>query len=92
FDYDVNGRHPNYPFDFAVEMREQVRLWFYSTLVMGVVLEGEAPFKTVMTYDEMRDEKGERFSKTKGNAPSLDKIVGEYGADVLRYALAVAPT
>jgi isoleucyl-tRNA synthetase len=92
FNYNLHGRHQNFPFDFAVEMREQVRLWFYSTLVMSVVLEGEAPFKTIMTYDEMRDNKGDKFSKTKGNAPSLDKIIGEYGADVLRYALAEAPT
>ncbi len=91
FDYNSNGRHPEYPFDFACEMREQVRLWFYSALVMGVVLEGEAPFKRIATYDEMKDEKGQRFSKTKGNAPSLDKIIGVYGADVLRFALAEAP-
>lgn len=90
--YRVAGRHPAYPFDFACEMREQVRLWFYSCLVMGVVLEGEAPFKTVCTYDEMRDGKGDKFSKTKGNAPVLDGIIREHGADVLRYACAVAPT
>lgn len=93
FDYKPGvGFGPEFPYDFAVEMREQVRLWFYSTLVMSVVLEGMAPFKTVMTYDEMRDKDGEKFSKTKGNAPSLDKLIREQGADVLRFALASAPT
>lgn len=92
FNYIENGLSPQYPFDFAIEMREQVRLWFYSTLVMGVVLEGKAPISHISTYDEMRNIHGQKFSKTKGNAPSLDKIIEEFGADVLRYALAEAPT
>jgi len=81
-----------FPNDFVTEMREQVRLWFYATLLMSVVLEDKAPYKTVMTYDEMRDGNGEKFSKTKGNAPHLDKMIEEYGADPLRYAFATAPT
>lgn len=81
----------NFPFDFATEMREQVRLWFYSCLFMSVVLEGRTPFKTLMTYEDMRDEKGEPFSKTKGNAPKLNEVIDKYGADVLRYVFCQAP-
>lgn len=80
-----------FPYDFAVEMREQVRLWFYSSIVMSVVMTNEPPFKNVLTHEDMRDKNGEPFSKSKGNAPSLDTIIEQYGADPLRYTLAHAP-
>jgi isoleucyl-tRNA synthetase len=80
------------PFDFATEMREQVRLWFYSCLYISVTLEGITPFKKIMTYEDMRDEKGQPFSKSKGNAPKLDEMIDVHGADILRYYFCKAPT
>ena len=46
-------------------MIEQVRLWFYSMLVFGVVLENKAPYSEVLGFAEVRDENNEKMSKTK---------------------------
>lgn len=74
-----------FPANFISEMIEQVRLWYYSMLVYGVVLEGEAPYEAVLNYDEVRDEKGQRMSKSKGNGIPYDEAVSEMGADTMRW-------
>ena len=56
-----------YPAEFVVEMIEQVRLWFYSMLVFGVIFEGKAPYRNVLGFAEVRDENNKKVSKTKGN-------------------------
>jgi isoleucyl-tRNA synthetase len=79
-----------FPGEVVVEMREQVRLWFYSTLFMSVVLENNAPFKKVITYDVMLDEKGEQFSKTKANNLVFDDMADKLGSDPMRWVYAQA--
>ncbi len=79
------------PADFICEMVEQVRLWFYATLFMGVALDGAAPYKCVMTYESLVDEDGKPFSKT-GNMIVLDEAAEKMGADVMRWMFAAAPT
>ncbi len=74
-----------FPADFISEMIEQVRLWYYSMLVYGVVLEDEVPYKNVVSYDEVRDEEGEAMSKSKGNGIPYDEAVENMGADVMRW-------
>ncbi len=39
-----------FPADWASEMREQIRLWFYATLFMSVVLTGQAPYRKILGY------------------------------------------
>jgi isoleucyl-tRNA synthetase len=80
-----------FPAHFITEMREQVRLWFYSMLFMSVVLEDRTPYLSVLTYEEMRDEKGEAMSKTLGNAPPFDEAAEKMGADPMRWLYAAAP-
>jgi isoleucyl-tRNA synthetase len=77
-----------YPADFAVEMREQIRLWFYSMLFMGVTLSGRAPYRTVMCYEKMRDATGQPMHKSVGNALWFDEVVKEQGADPMRWLFA----
>ena len=77
-----------YPADFAVEMREQIRLWFYSMLFMGVTLSGRAPYRTVMCYEKMRDAQGEPMHKSAGNALWFDEAVATSGADPMRWLFA----
>jgi len=77
-----------FPAEFITEMREQVRLWFYSQLFMSTTLVGKAPYQTVLTNEMVRDEKGERISKTKGNGVPYDEAVEKMGADVLRWLYA----
>ncbi len=74
-----------FPAELVCEMIEQVRLWFYSMLFYGVVLEGKIPYKNVLNYYEVRDEKGERMSKTKGNGIPFDQAVETMTADAMRW-------
>ncbi len=74
-----------FPADLISEMTEQVRLWYYSMLFQGVVLEKVIPYKAVLNYSEVRDEKGERMSKTKGNGIPFDDAIEKMGADAMRW-------
>ena len=74
-----------FPADLVCEMVEQVRLWFYSQLFMSVTLEGKAPFKTVVVYEEVRSEDGSPMHKSSGNAIDFDFALQEMGADVMRW-------
>ncbi len=74
-----------FPADLEIEMRAQVRLWFYSQLFMSIVLEGVSPYKRILAYEEVRDEKGEPMHKSKGNAIWFDDAVGKMGADIMRW-------
>jgi isoleucyl-tRNA synthetase len=80
-----------FPADFITEMREQVRLWFYSMLFMSVTLENKAPYLAVLTYEEMRDENNNPFSKSGGNAIPFDEAAEKMGADPMRWLYATAP-
>ena len=74
-----------FPAEMVLEMTEQIRLWFYSMLFFSVVLEGEPPYKSVVTHAEVRDEKGERMSKTKKNGIPFDDAIEKIGADPMRW-------
>lgn len=80
-----------FPADWITEMREQIRLWFYSQLFMSVTLYNKAPFKAVLTFEEMRDENGEPFSKSGDNAIAVEDATRRMGADVMRWQYAGAP-
>ena len=79
-----------FPADFITEMIEQVRLWFYSMLVFGVVLEGKAPYKYVLGFAELRDENNERMSKTKPNYIKFDDAADKVGSDIIRWNFATS--
>ena len=74
-----------FPAELVCEMVEQVRLWYYSMLFFGVVLENKVPYQNVLSYSEVRDEKGERMSKTKHNGIPYDDAVSKMGADAMRW-------
>ncbi|MBP9817803.1 isoleucine--tRNA ligase [Candidatus Shapirobacteria bacterium] len=74
-----------FPSDLVLEMIEQVRLWFYSMLFFSVTFEDTFPYKNVVAHAEVRDEKGERMSKTKKNGIPYDEAVSKMGADPMRW-------
>ena len=74
-----------FPAELVIEMREQIRLWFYSVLFMSVPLEGKTPYTRVLAYEKVHDEKGEPMHKSKGNAIWFDEAVEKMGADVMRW-------
>jgi len=76
--------------DMVLEMKEQIRLWFYAQLFMSVVLTGEAPYKNVVGYSTLVDEDGKKFSKTGPKKIYIEDVAAQYGVDVLRYTFASA--
>ena len=78
-----------YPAEWVSEMREQVRLWFYSMLFMSVTLEGRAPYERVLAHGSVVAEDGTRFSKT-GFMIQFDAAAEKLGSDTIRYLFAGA--
>jgi isoleucyl-tRNA synthetase len=74
-----------FPSDMVLEMTEQIRLWFYSMLYFSVTLENVPPYKDVVTYSEVRDQNGERMSKTKKNGIPFEDAINKMGADPMRW-------
>mgnify|MGYP004507834839 CR=1 FL=1 len=78
----------NFPSDYVCEMIEQIKLWFYSLLVMSVIITGKAPYKKIVTYQYVKDENGDEFHKSGGNSLDADKVADEVGAEAIRYLFA----
>jgi isoleucyl-tRNA synthetase len=87
---DRDAWKTHFPAEWITEMREQIRLWFYSMLFMSVVLEGVAPYERVLAYERIISETGEKFSKT-GHMIRFDDAVAEIGADPIRYLFCRQP-
>ncbi len=77
-----------FPADWVSEMREQIRLWFYSQLFMSVVLVDRAPYRRVLGYEKLLDEAGRPMHKSWGNAIWFDDAIERMGADVMRFLYA----
>jgi valyl-tRNA synthetase len=61
--------------------------WVARMIMMGIENMGEAPFHTVYLHGLIRDEKGDKMSKTKGNVINPMTMIDQYGTDALRFAL-----
>lgn len=79
-----------FPAEWVTEMKEQIRLWFYSLLFMSVVLEDKAPYESVLTYSAVVKEDGGKFSKS-GYMIKFDEAAEQIGADPIRYLYSGAP-
>lgn len=79
----------NFPSEMVLEMKEQIRLWFYSLLFMSVTITGKAPYENVIAHSSVVNEEGGRFSKT-GFMIRFDDAAKKIGADTLRYLFASA--
>ncbi|MBZ0253926.1 MAG: class I tRNA ligase family protein, partial [Candidatus Methylomirabilis sp.] len=82
----VCERHPmlSSPADLYLEDSDQHRGWFNSSLLTSVGTRGRAPFKTVLTHGFVVDAKGRKMSKSLGNVIAPEKILKQYGAEILR--------
>jgi len=74
----------SYPADLYLEGSDQHRGWFQSALLTGVALNGNSPFKAVLTHGFVVDGEGKKMSKSLGNVISPQKIISKNGADILR--------
>jgi valyl-tRNA synthetase len=77
-----------YPTDVLVTGFDIIFFWVARMMMMGLHFMKEAPFSTVYIHRLVRDEKGAKMSKSKGNVIDPLGIIDEYGADALRFALA----
>jgi isoleucyl-tRNA synthetase len=80
-----------FPADWVSEMREQIRLWFYSQLFMSVTLTGRAPYRKVLGYEKMLDERGREMHGSWGNMISAEEAFRRMGADVMRWQYCQQP-
>ena len=80
-----------FPAEHVLEMKEQIRLWFYSMLFMSTVLVDEPPYERVSTHGMVVSEDGSRFSKT-GFMIRFDEAADVIGADASRYIFASSST
>ncbi len=80
----------NFPSELVIEMKEQIRLWFYSQLFMSVVLTGKAPYERVVTHSSVVQEDGSKFHKS-GFMIKFDEAAEKMGADPVRYLYCAAP-
>ena len=72
------------PADLYLEGSDQHRGWFHSSLLTGVAINNQAPYKQVLTHGFVVGQDGRKMSKSLGNFISLKQIVDTYGADILR--------
>ena len=70
--------------DVYMEGTDQHRGWFHSSLLQACGTLGRAPYRNVVTHGFTLDEKGNKMSKSLGNTIVPEKVVQQYGADILR--------
>lgn len=72
------------PADLYLEGSDQHRGWFQSSLLTSCAINGKAPYRSLLTHGFVVDGQGYKMSKSKGNVIAPQKIMDQYGADVLR--------
>ena len=80
-----------FPADWVSEMREQIRLWFYSQFFMSVALVGRSPYQRVLAYEKMLDEQGREMHASWGNTIPAEDAFSQMGADVMRWQYCAQP-
>ena len=73
-----------WPSDMYLEGGDQYRGWFHSSLLVGVGLKGDAPYRATLTNGWTLDGEGKAMSKSLGNTIEPEKIIKQYGAEILR--------
>jgi valyl-tRNA synthetase len=77
-----------YPTDALVTGFDIIFFWVARMMMMGLRFMEEAPFHTVYIHALVRDERGAKMSKSKGNVIDPLHLIDDYGADALRFTLA----
>ena len=76
-----------FPTSVLVTGQDILFFWVARMMMMQLAVVGEVPFDTVYLHGLVRDEKGEKMSKTRGNVIDPLTVVDEFGADALRFTL-----
>ena len=81
-----------YPTDVMETGYDILPIWVMRMMLLGIYLTGKSPFKSVYLHGLVRDEKGQKMSKSKGNAINPLELCAKYGTDSLRMALVMSTT
>src|SRR5688572_30012577 len=81
-----------YPTDTLITGFDILFFWVARMIMMGLRFTGVAPFTQVFLNGLVRNEQGQKMSKTKGNVIDPLDVVDEVGADALRFTLAINTT
>lgn len=83
----VNDFEKFYPTSVMETGYDILKPWVSRMITMGLYVTGEVPFTTVYLHGLVRDSKGQKMSKSKGNAINPIDMVDKYSADAVRMAL-----
>ncbi len=72
------------PADLYLEGSDQHRGWFHTSLLVSIATRNCAPYKAVLTHGFVVDETGRKMSKSLGNVVEPEKVISQYGAEILR--------
>ena len=76
-----------YPGDVLVTGFDIIFFWVARMMMQGIHFMGEVPFHTVYIHGLVRDERGQKMSKSKGNVIDPLELIDTYGADALRFTI-----
>ncbi len=77
-----------YPTSTLVTAYDIIYSWVSRMILMGFKFKGDVPFSTVYIHPIIRDKKGRKMSKSKGNVVDPLELIEDFGTDALRMALA----
>ena len=77
-----------YPTSVLVTGFDILFFWVARMMMMGLKFMGDVPFSNVYIHGLVRDERGEKYSKTRGNVVDPLELIDRFGADALRFTLA----
>ena len=77
-----------YPTSLLVTGFDIIFFWVARMMMMGLYVMGKVPFSDVYLHALVRDEKGDKMSKSSGNSVNPLEMIDKYGADALRFTLA----
>jgi valyl-tRNA synthetase len=77
-----------YPSDVLVTGFDIIFFWVARMMMMGLHFMGDVPFRTIYIHGLVRDERGAKMSKSKGNVIDPLELIDAYGTDALRFTIA----
>lgn len=85
---DVNDLDRFYPTSLLITGFDIIFFWVARMMMMGLYFQKKIPFSEVYIHALVRDESGQKMSKSKGNVVDPIELIDQYGADSLRFTLA----